>query len=132
MCIGSPHRFDVTSCFYRDVLCPLPIQLTEDDERDPGGEVPGVAEGGVVREALEGAAVVGGRGAELDVAAHLLAAVRRRPEFGPVGIPHLPGLHPAEERPRPRRLCRIREESTKLRWYVIRFGEAWFLSKSHR
>ena len=84
------------------------MQLTEDDERDPGREVPRVAEGGVVREALEDAAVVGGAGAELDVAAHLLAAVRRRSEVRPVGVPHLPGLHPAEERPRPRRLCGIR------------------------
>ena len=88
---------------------PNPIRLTEDDERDPGGEVPGVAEGGVVREALEGAAVVGGRGAELDVAAHLLAAVRRRAELGPVGVPRLPGLRPAEERPRPGRLCGMTE-----------------------
>ena len=54
------------------------MQLTEDDERDPGREVPRVAEGGVVREALEDAAVVGGAGAELDVAAHLLSAAVRR------------------------------------------------------
>ena len=97
------------------------VALTEDDERDPGGEVLGPAEGWVVREALEGAAVVGGRGAELDVAAHLLAAVRRRAELGPVGVPRLPGLRPAEERPRPGRLCGIRD----------RTGVGWFYSLDH-
>ena len=85
------------------------MALTEDDERDPGGEVLGLSEGGVVGEALEGAAVVGGRGPELDVAAHLLAAVRRRPELGPVGVARLPGLRPAEERPRPGGLCGMTE-----------------------
>ena len=86
----------------------MKMQLTEDDEGDPGGEVARLTEGGVVREALEDAAVVGGRGAELDVAARLLAAVRRRAELGPVRLPHLPGLRPAEERPRTGRLCGLR------------------------